>query len=557
MSEVRTSVLGGEAGRRGLFGTGRNSQSLEYVAGTFITMCVLYVIYSTYWIFIVGTPIMVYLFFATRPTSSGTGLTKLNRRRRMFMRRILGSDQFIPYTEEEWKKARSTKGWLARRRAMGYVRQMPDFFEGFGWLQSAPKVTGILWHKPSSPGMLSKSSGQGQFASMVFEVEGKISGMESQEHIDIETDKWCRFLEGFGAESSLAKRIQTVTRVLPPDTTPHESWVGANLDDDVPVELHQSYADALEDVAGGSLIQRHYVVISWPIDKVFMAAAERYGKDRYGWRRLLEFEGLSAYRSLLDAGMGDAVPLTARQITAILAHLQDPARLIDEVRGMDPTNFGIPSRDTKGYTVTTAPNTPFSLDVDNGSVRGNREWFHATGLLKAEDFEVKERCWDWLRPFLSNLGEPVIRTLSFHMEIVPSYQAKAEARKDFIMDEAELRSKSERGRLAADETEVSREAASRRMEELRAGSGHHGVRWVGAVTISALSTDDLRRQKRLMTELVQSMLGVRRLHWLDSQQSGALGLTAPLGRGLSPRRASVLDKVESTMETVDSKEAFV
>lgn len=158
----------------------------------------------------------------------------------------------------------------------------------------------------------------------------------------------------------------------------------------------------------------------------------------------------------------------------------------------------------------------------------------------------------WLNDWITNLPEPIVRSMSFHVRVVPARIARDLARQDETMDAAELASKREAGSLATDEAQARRVAAAMRGDDLRPGTGFHGIEWMGFLTVTATTAEELERHTRIMTERAGTNLGIRRLEWCRNFQSTAAGFNWPIARGLSPHRiSSVGSWVEGAISRVD------
>ena len=102
----------------------------------------------------------------------------------------------------------------------------------------------------------------------------------------------------------------------------------------------------------------------------------------------------------------------------------------------------------------------------------------------------------------------------------------------------------------------SRHLAQRRSADLAAGSQHHGVDWIGFVTISAPTRDDLGQASRQLEEACATGLGIERLDWQDSFQSAASGTTWPIGRGLRPSGSTLATRAINRLAGRSEKEAI-
>lgn len=536
----RTSILGGEAGRRGFFGAGH---SRARTVGLFIATPVgmLMALVQPVPNFFIGLGLVGAVWIATANTHNGSWLSRWTTRFRIHDAKKRGVDRFEPYSQAAWDvtlENAKTDPKGARREAAA-LRQMPDGADGMGWLEMRRGQPGIAWHAPV---------GEEQYLSVAFAVTGQIKGIESQTSLENAAAAWGRFQASLGSTVSLARRVQTLTRVLPPDSARHEAWVKENLDPGAPVELLRSYDQLLRQMQIGAMIQRHYVVVCWPVTPAFKVAAARFGKGREGWRALMAGEVPSIQRRLVAARMGTVEVLTARQSAAVIRHMQNPDFPIDQSADVDPVNFGLPSP-----RVDRSAHIVESIDPATGE---QVEWWHRTARISGQHMSTGERTSLWTLPVLTGLARPIVRTLSLQRVIIPAGEAKRAARRDAVSDMSEQVAQAKARQLVDEDSEVRLSAAQRRVRDLRPGSGHHGVEWIGHLTISARSRDDLAQAVRVLSEAADTGLGVSRLEWLDSFQPAASGTTWPIGRGLRSSGRTVSDKLADQLAGHGAKDAL-
>jgi hypothetical protein len=409
-----------------------------------------------------------------------------------------------------------------------------------GWLQYGAGQVGIAWHEPLD--------GSVPYLSVAFEVNGRMRGFESLHKLNISTQNWGAFLAALGGDFSLCHYIQVVTRVLPPNTVLHEAWAAQNVDrglatrGDVGRDLFASYQQVLDAASAIGTVQRHFVVARYDLDSDFIGRAKRLGEGAEGMRRLMASEVPSMTRGLANAGVGQVRPLTARQVAAFMRHAQNPSHELDRVSDIDPTNFGVRGRDTRGFQVTQDD----VLNVDGVN------WYTATARIEAEQVDAGEKNMFWINGWLVDMPEPIVRSMSFHMRIVPARIARAHARSDETVDLAELEALRKSGSMATDDAEARRFAAAQRAEDLRPGSGHHGIEWMGFVTVTATTPEELERHTRMIAERASTHLGVRRLEWCRQYQSTAAGYTWPIARALTPHKAASFgSRVEGAIARMD------
>lgn len=527
-TEVRGVVrhLGGESGHRSFFG-GQHSKGrvvalvLAFLAGIILTPLI-------GWPgLLIGGSLAGATLLVTARTHRGSVLERHRRKRRWRSRVQSGTDAYVPFGEEVWglahltlERATGRKARWHARRDIATIRSMPDGADGMGWLQMGVGLPGIAWHSPL---------GEDPYLSVVFGVSGQLHGIESTSVMRQAAEAWGLFLAQRAVASDLVGGVQTLTRVLPSDTALQEFWVLSGLDPEAPADAISSYDEVLRLTGADAMVQRHYIVVRWPLTTAFRDQALKHGPERAGWRELMAREIDATVRGLVDARMGEVEVLTARQVAAVIGHQQDPARPLDYVADVEPGRFGVASHDEFSAHVTETVLATGELV----------EWWHRTAKITAENLATAPREQLWVLDLLVGRDLPFIRSISFHLHLIPAVEAKAAARRDLVRDAAEIISKRQDGQVDTDESTLALTAARRRSRDLIAGSHHHGANWVGYITITARSRDELTRASRQLEDTCSSGLGIERLDWMDSYQAAAAGTTWPIGRGITANDSSL------------------
>lgn len=550
--------LGGEAGYRNFFGgTGnglRNGLLALCVAGGLFGM----VFGGGLWALAAGCIGAVLVVVATIRTHRGSILDRWKRRNRWKARKRAGTDRFEPYEVARWDQLTEATqhGTRVERRAaqkaLAGMRANPDGADGMGWLQYGSRVPGIAWHAPS---------GEQPYLSVAFAVSGQLRGLEGADKIVRAAEGWGKFLAGRAGSESLVRRVQTLSRLLPPDTARQQHWAAQNIDDapDDPEQRAKfmqqlaSYDEVIRLSSANAMVQRHYVILSWPLSGEFLDTASSYGEGRDGWRRLMADQIEATVRGLKAARQGEATPLTARQTAALILHQQNPHLLIDAARRAEPLNFGVRSHDEFSAHIVEG------VDELHETEDGNPvpvTWWHRTAAIRADALETGGRTPLWTLKLVTGAELDFIRSISFHINLVPATEAKVRARKDVTSDASALLADQKKGRQVSDQTEGNLTAAQRRRKDLSAGSSHQGVEWIGYITISARSRDELARASRRLSETCKNDPGIARLDWLDSFQAAASGLTWPIGRGITPTGSTAGGRMIQALAGHTEKEAL-
>jgi hypothetical protein len=546
---MQTRTLGGEGGRRGFFG---GSHSRTRIIGLIVVAVVGALATISFQApgLLLSVAAAGVVFLATIRTHRGSLLTRVQARRRWRERVRLGTVDFAPvalrpadlgHDDEPDRPDRpggrgGRRARAAARREWNTWRDWPDGAEGMYWLQRGRGEPGIAWHAPT---------GEDAYLSVAFSVDGQIRGIEGDVFMESAMIAWGNLLSRYGSPSQLPSRVQSLTRVVPVDSAYHEAWVVDHLAADALDELTASYAEVVQRVSRSGLMQRHFVVVRWPITGTFLAAAARRGPAQEGWRQLMGAEIRAVTSHLRTAKLGRVVPLSAAQLAAVLRHMQTPSWPIDQAGDVDVDAPWVASHDELSATITTGPGPDGREDT----------WWHRTALIPIEAVETGPRTTMWLTPLLSRMPHPIVRTLSLQTEVIPARDARQAARTDVTTDLADLEAQREKGVLTSEELAVALKAARSRLDDLRPGSGHHGAGWAGHVTISARSREALIDATAKITEAAANA-GVSGLDWLDTQQSAAAACTWPIARGMRPIQAAASTRLRGVLAGTGSKESI-
>lgn len=328
--------VGGESGHRSFFG-GTHSKSRIVGMAIFVVGGMVGMIAGGGILVLIAALVGVGVTMAvTARTHNGTIQERRRKRSRWAARKRLGTHVFKPYNVAVWDQIQSVLGSsnkAERRAAEVDARQMranPDGSDGMGWLQYGSNMPGIAWHAPV---------GERPYLSVAFSVSGQLRGMETAGALNRAATSWGKFLAHRSAPMSLIRDVQTLTRVLPPDTAKHDIWYNSQREsrplgaDDTALALYdaqqRSYAEVRGRAAADAMVQRHFVVLSWPLTPAFTEAAKKYGPGRDGWRALMAEQIEASLHGLRQARIGQVQSLTARQTAAVIMHQQNPSIPID------------------------------------------------------------------------------------------------------------------------------------------------------------------------------------------------------------------------------------
>lgn len=530
---MRESMLGGESANRKLFG-GKRKRLIPVVVIGFIFLAVGVFIQ---WVLVVGAVFVALALLALHPGITGSLWERVVKRRRWGWRDKLGLNVYIPFDQDLWDvltaavaSAKTRKERKAAERNLHAMRETPDGLDGFRWLHDARHEPGIQWHRPREGD---------QYLAVTFATTGQVDGVGSDAVYDQASEAFGRLNAGLGDPLTLPTRLQTLVRTLPPDSARHEAWIEDQVDPAAPGVLAVSYKETLDTNRTSALIPRHFVVVSWPITSAFERKAATIQEGQAGWVALMMREISRMTAALTNAGFQDVRALTARQTAAVIRHMQVPSFPIDRVSDITPMGGFLPSEDSWHSTTYFAQTGRSGLS----------QTLVRTARIDVEKIEGARRNALWMHPMLSHMGDQIPRTLTFHLEMSPQDVARAAADRDVTSDDADRISRAKEGRLEDLETAANLSAALRRRLDLAPGTGHTGAAWVGYLSVSAGTREQLRDACEAM-QAAASNAGLGQLEWMDTQSSTAAAFCWPVGRGILPAEKGRGQQVFTGLESI-------
>ena len=513
---METRILGGESKHRGWFGGKWSTKRVLTMGATAAAAMLLLIMFRFVGLFL-AVAILLVAYVATMETGKGNWWGGYQSRRAWKERKARGLTTFRPVKDRpdyllEEGKSKAERVQLNREYAA--YRDFPDGMDGFHWLQKAPGLPGIGWHTPT---------GEDAWLSVVWQVGGQVQGIRGDDYLERGMRAFSRLLARYGSPRSLPSRVQIITRVMPVDPSLHQSWAWQNIDPEAPADLIASYDELVRKVGNRGLIQRHYVVIRWPITPEFTARAGDLAEGLAGWRELMADQVATTTQHLQAAMLGQVRVLSAAGVAGVVRHMQLPNFPADQVADVDVDAPWLPTQEWLSAVAVTAQGP-------NGI---SEQWMHRTAVIPVSDVETSPRTPLWTTPMLSQLRDQIVRTWSVQIEVQPSMDAREAARDDMTSDLAELAAQREKGVLTDEELLVARAAVDQRLADLRPGSGHAGVGWAAHITISARTGKELRAAMARMESAAEEA-GIAKLAWLDGQQGAAMSCTWPFARGMRP-----------------------
>lgn len=514
---LRPHFLGGEAGHRGLLGGGANRGRRVALVAWAATFVVLTLVLQAVGLAI-SAVLLVLVLLGTINRGRSTLWESARDARAWKKRQKRGLTRFRPISR------RPPVELLTAVERAAY-RDWPEGVEGMYWLESDRGEPGIAWHMPPDAA---------PYLSVVWRVGGSIAGLESDDRVNSSSAAFGSLLAETARALSLVDGIQMVTKAAKLDVTPHELWVLENAAKDAPAELFESYGQLVGSLERSGMTQEHYVVVRWALNARFTERAALRGPAQSGWLAIMHDEIRRMTRKLQRSSLGTVEVLTARQVLAVIRHLQMPSWPSGDMTGIgDPDEIGLAyDEDPRTHVVTN----------DVNKFGAPEQWLHRTAEVPVRRLEAAMLDALWLVPILSGLPEQVDRTVSTHITTRPAGEARRAARSDLTSDIAEMREQRRKGLLLNESLGAEHEAAQRRHNDLKPGTGVQGAGWAMHITISARTLDDLRLARDVI-EAGCSDAGITGLDWLDNHHGAAQSWTWPVGRGMAPFTASASDRV--------------
>lgn len=380
-----------------------------------------------------------------------------------------------------------------------------------------------------------KTPGDNNYYSVVLSIQGLAEGLRGAEEWAVTSQAFSRAAASFARRSSLIRGLEMVHRSVPADLTPHVAWmegvVKANPHVDRVLPAIESYGQLIDNLAPESEEHRCYATLIFPksIELLSAAGAVSKRKDvnvKAGIGQVIVDETMRAVGALQAARLGQVQVLGQQRACAVFRAMLDPSYALDAHRGASWENCW-----------------PSYVGGDL-SARVSDRWDTRVGLIRPGSIEPIPLHAEWLSPLLTGVdpdpgdpvdgvpAQPTIRTVKVRMDFVDAVKARQAARKDATEDAARQYKERKKGQVTDGASEVMASASMRRREDLKPGSGHHGVIWSMAVAVTAPDEDAvLRACARL--EQAADQAAIKEFTWYDDSHDVAQFLTVPLGRGLA------------------------
>lgn len=398
--------------------------------------------------------------------------------------------------------------------------------------QDPESITGPLWDAPVPLGRVEPldlsgtgyeamfllhhhNPGERAYLTVMMEVQGQASGLRTDSAYESVAIRYGVLLAQLAKAGSFIRGLQQINRIVPHDPALHRSFISQRVSTRPGLEeLIASYEELVDITAHAAEQHRNYLVARIPLTPEFYEESQSYGQGVAGWAGLVREELARMADLAARAELSRPQVLGEQRTCAVLRSLQDPRWPIDRHEGVRWSNCWQSYRTERDRLVV------------------NDVWHTRSAILPREGIAPAPLGPRWLAPLLTKVTPSVIRTLSVRMEFIPDKVARARAVVDVTQDGASLQGGDEKNKVGDGTDEVMLSASARRLRDLAPGSGHQGVDWSMAISVTAADPGELRRAcMRVANEAAQSAL--TDLDWQDTWHDVAVLATYPLARGMA------------------------
>lgn len=526
MVEVRTSVLGGEVASRWWGGISPVVKVVYAVATVIALLAILFLGQMGFLVALVLVPSVaastLKLGSARRSFAEGQV-----HRLRQWLRSRAGEHIFIGVDDPDYGNDDIDPGW-SRPVPLGAVERLDLVGTGLDSMF-------ILWHH---------NPGEANLFTVVLSVQGLSEGVRSDA-------TWAQnqaafsdsILNACARRTSHVRTIQMCARSVASDLTPHEMWVEERvrgLDPDVAQRLQapiMSYGELIDDSRPYAEDHRCYLTVGIAESPALMRKASKLAKSKGapvegGVAQVIRDEIDKIQRALQNSGYGRVDVLGEMRACAVFRAMLNPSYPLDRHDGV------------RWETCWPGYIGGHDAVVSRPANGDDTQWHTRVAVVPPGHVAPVALGPTWLRALLTGVDPdegdptdgvppcPTIRTITTRMDLVPGDQARAVATKHRTTDLAHEIEAEQKGKTTDGTAEVMADASARRGEDLKQGSGYHGVIWSMSIAVTGRDADDCDRACTRVTAAADDS-AITDLEWQDGDHDIAQFWTLPLGRGLA------------------------
>ncbi len=491
----RTYVLGGETRRRSLFG---GVTPVQVAAGA---------VYLVVWLLLLlATRSLIVLAGGVLGAAAGW----------FIMRRATAEG-------DSWAGALVDE---AEWRMVGKAGRRPDFVPGAG---PPPEVGGIRVMayapeaQPASPMAVvhhrdhagrSWSSGH---VTATFEITGGGDGLLPTRAVNAAGYLFERLLGGLSGANLPVDQLDVCTRVLPVHPDSYRAHINGLLAPGTPPRLRRSMTELAGYAAGTTEEYRSFATVRIPLTRL----AERLPATADAGEEALCAAAFTVLGDVVGRVGRAGHPLRAvlgpRRLGALIRHLHDPDRDIDDLDGIHSMLDGWSQVRTPGRDWVRTEGT-------------HRPWHHAIATVPRDAWPLQPVTARWMEHLVTGIHPATIRTVQAQWRLVAKAPARERARLALTYDTADRHGERRRGRVSTGVAEASMSSSRRVLEDLLTpvvGGAHPAVR----VHLSAPTPAELAAARTHVIAAAEDA-GITRLRWHTHRHHQALLTTLPLARGI-------------------------
>lgn len=536
--EVRTSVLGGEVASRGLPVT----QIIVWTGGALLAIAGLIVVGGQFG-GIAGLVVCVVVVITTMGSTlklfgheslAGMGAHRVStwwrRRDGRHVWLTPGDPELGILPDPDYDNPDIDPGWTSPP-ALGACEPLDLTGTGLDDLF-------ILWHH---------NPGERPYFQIILAVQGLAEGLRSNE-------RWAQnqaaysetVLNAAARDTVFTRSLQLVLRVVPADLDPHEQWVLRKVQQLSPARAAQlapairSYGHLIDDARPHSEEPHSYLSVAVPENGRLMKEASRIARSKNakpegGVAQVIRDEAARIQRALQASGFGRVDVLGEQRACAVMRAMINPSFALDRHQGANWRNW-IPTFFGGSESVLVRRST----DPE----RRDDFWHTRVGVIPPGKIPPVELGPAWLTPLLARVEpdagdpsdglppSPTIRTVAVRMDMVPARIARPATKRHTTTDAARAIELEKKGQITDGSEEVMAASSARRREDLKDGTGYHGVIWSMAVAVTGRDADDLDRACDRVTAAAGDS-AIPEIRWCTDDHDIAQFWTLPLGRGLA------------------------
>ncbi|ARQ69173.1 hypothetical protein [Streptomyces marincola] len=489
----RTYVLGGETRRRTLFGT---ATPLHVGLGAAYL--------ATWLLLLVATQSLVVLAIGAVGACGGWFVAR---------RATAEGDSWAAalLDEAEW-------------RVLGKAGRRPDFVPGLAPPPEVGEVRALSYApavSPASPMALvhhrdhaDRSWTDGHLTA-TFEIAGGGDGLLPTRAVNTAGYLFERLLGGLAGAGLPVEQLDVCTRVLPVHPDSYRRHMDGLLADGVPARLRRSMNELAGYAAGNTEEYRSFATVRMPLASLAQRAVTATDMDA------LCAEAFAVLGDVVGRVGRAGHPLRAvlgpRRLGALIRHLHDPDRDIDDLDGVGSVLDGWSQVRTPGRDWVRTEGT-------------HRPWYHAVASVPRDAWPLQPVTARWMEHLVTGIHPATIRTVQTQWRLVPKVPARERARLALTYDTADRHGERRRGQVSTGVAEASMSSSRRVLEDLLTpvvGGTHPAVR----LHLSAPTPADLAAARTRVVAAAEDG-GVTRLRWHTHRHHQALLIALPLARGI-------------------------